>query len=519
MAQLGGASRGYAHRVQEIMATNRRINAGVGSVVPYAEPTDAYWSSNEEIMRNDSHIIGIVNFMVNKLLVEGFVFTMGDTWLQPDPKMQSVLDRDYMDFAVDMFFFFYARGICVFTRYRTPEGVNVPRVVRWDDIQVEEVPVIGHRGVYTHTAKWRDTKMRQPLYLLEGGKAFQYGSRIDQSKPVLQQLYMMEEDRAAGARMMARPPIVLENAHALEPDRPAAHVIAEAPMVDLVLRAGSMLGKDNLNAMRMNNAVQSAVHGAALRRQRQDTGAPVPPHVRIRYAADAPAETRFTQVMQGYAQSRADTGKPDPAYAESHMRALQALHLINGIPPSALLQSHKTDTVSGVVEWHKTILRDTLALWQTIISDGLTEALYMMHAPEELGLRDVKPTYREQHARVIGDTAAEMPLGRIFAKDFKNKRIKMSLRSQLVVPPEVAQSLYNTGIISFENTQRLTLLAYGLPTWLVDATAKEPIRTEAQTRADLKFEADLNAAAKAAAQPAKPKKKKAAQAKKKTNTS
>lgn len=469
----GGSLGQVMASLNEVFEAAKTGRAGMDD---FGDWSDAYWSSPEKIMANDQYVAAIINYFLNALFVDGFIFIRGRKIFHADAVFEPILNTFYLEFAYDAFVFLYARGYLVWYRETRPDGVTVPRVPNYDDIKVNDM-----RDQKTdramRTVEWKSMTNKTQLYLMDEGMPFTRGSFLAQSLSVLKELHNLDRDRSVGSKMASEPPFVLESTLSRQKPVDPEHTPATNPLIALAKSSGEVLARDSLANARLSLAAsQAIVDKHASMATNATYGIAVPPGSRTAAARERPPETRFSRVIDDFQVARVEPGKPDPAYLEVKKELLAELHLVNGIPPTAILAPDSKHSATGVVEWNQVHMRQTLRMWQTLFARIMTNVLRIIHAPEDLALAEVKPTYAEDNRRVIDDTAEEMPLEKIMSADFASSRVRMELKSTLMVAPGVPKQLYDGGSIAWDVAQRLEVMAAGLPDIFVDNTVKPPTR-------------------------------------------
>lgn len=448
-----------------------------------------YYPDNESIVRTDPIIGTLLGYIGRKLFGAGIQFMRGNSLLRAPPDF----DPDSLvPFLFETLPFIVAHGVLVFYVHFDPETGK-------PSAHVPEYSLIGTRDTYDEetkqpifTAEWRDPKRTDKLYVFNTGNPFgrkptQTRAPIDMVKDLLHQYYYNLEMHTVAKDGNSRPPFVLES----QPTgRDAAASAADLGIYDTelerrILQNMHTVGLDDMYVERIRRAADPARRTYS----RPDDGGsgPMPWWMRVRARVSAPPESRFMYIPHGLSIKTGQQGMVDTNFSKDQMEILQAIYLAFGIPYTAILAPASQQSSTGI-ELHKTMLADTLRVWNRVYATILTDVYRLMY-----DVRGVEVVVEKgDGGDATPGVGGRMRVDRLYTT--------VSLRGQFITTPEQARALYDEGVISWETFQTMRLESLSLPTSIADRSVPPAARMMAQTQAQ--FE-KMNAKATDGKPPAK----------------
>ena len=193
-------------------------------------------------------------------------------------------------------------------------------------------------------------------------------------------------------------------------------------------------------------------------------------HVRARTAQ--PPESRFMYVPHGLEYQNGQQNFVDGNFSKEQTEILQSIYLAFGIPYTAILAPSSQQSTTGI-ELHKTMLIDTLRMWNRIYSTVLTDVYRTIY-----DVKGVPITVETADGGMVGD--APRKYGAV-----KPHFVSLHLQSAFITTPELVNNLYHSGVISWKTFQDMSLEALNLPVALADRSVPPAARMMAQTQGQM----------------------------------
>ena len=434
-----------------------------------------YYADNEAIVHTDAVMRTLIGYISNKLFGAGIQFIRGTAMLRPPPDF----DPDaWVPFLIDTLPFIVAHGALVFYIHQDPQTrVSTPHVPEW--------PLIVLRDAYDETTKqpivtveWRDAERADRLYVFNTGNPFgrkptRTGAPVDAVKDLLRQYYYNLEMHTVAKDHNSRPPIVLQSkAQQRDPAVLANELgVFDSELERRMLQNMHTVGLDELFIQRIKMASDPERRTYSAGGGGGGSGGPMPWWARARARIAAPPEQRFMYIPHGLEAQTSQQSFVDAGFSKEQGEIIQAIYSAFGIPYTALLSAASQQSSTGI-ELHKTMLVDTLRVWQRIYSTILTDVYRII--------------FDVQGVPLAMETADGEPAGDA-VKDgrFKKAYTTVHLRSAFITTPEHVTALYHDGVISWQTFQDMRLEALNLPTALADRSVPPAARLNAQTQAQM----------------------------------
>lgn len=460
-----------------------------------------YYSSNEDIVRNDPLIGMILFFLQTKLFSDGINFMRGTERLIAPDDFQTHVQHYYMPFMYKAIEFMLARGYLVFTIYTNEKDVEVPDV---PDMELLSIFIKYDEATWYPVVEacWQDSNDTRDLYVFNsqnpfGVTPFNTKAPVDRVKPFLRQWYQMIENRQVSAYFNSRPPMVLQ--HPPSTTRQTNQNRSDVNFdedVEMVLQANmKTIGLDKLFIKR----IQQLTDHDKQTFQNNKSATVKTWYERARERERDRPEGRFMYVPHGLQFVNTPLAAMDEHFVANQSALLENIFNSFGIPYSAILTSASKTSSTGI-DLHRTMLLNTLKTWTSIFNILLTD-IYRITFNVNNGTTAItnqnkakrkKSVIKSQaaHAKKFGhhesgdEEDEEFDDSTLFQEE-KEKLVTVHLGASNMTTPEIASDLFNQGVINWDNFKSLKLQSVGLPLSMLDTESKEPLRQEAQTMEEM----------------------------------
>jgi hypothetical protein len=384
------------------------------------DPLSDYYLNSFEMLNRDPWIGSLVDRFCHKILSKGFIFTLEDgTICRPNAAFQSIIDAHWIEFFYQAFRFIMCTGFLVWFRGASPQGVNIPVVPDWDQIETK-IDYDKKTRMATVTALWRENRSGAPqLYVFHhelhtGVTPRAQRALLDLVKPALFSLYTIDKYMMLLYRAAAEPAIIISDTTAVRRTAAQQHDAIEPTdaIEEFLIQNHDRLGDDmdlygRINNARSQGGAYSAEDDFAMQARR-----PFPPAFQARFALSRPFEDQYRGIPGGTQATPIVPGALSGLqYAE--MRRILRMEVMSIF--------EMTDTTAGAIETgagaksttstvdSKSAAPDTAGAkgsdgsltyaWMTMAARIATAVLRILHDQVNIQIGDPKPTYAEQRRR------------------------------------------------------------------------------------------------------------------------
>ena len=384
------------------------------------DPLSDYYGNSFEMLNRDPWIGSLVDRFCHKILSKGFIFTLEDgTICRPNPAFQSIIDAHWIEFFYQAFRFIMCTGFLVWFRGASPQGVNIPVVPDWDQIETK-IDYDKKTRMATVTALWRENRSGAPqLYVFHhelhtGVTPRAQRALLDLVKPALFSLYTIDKYMMLLYRAVAEPAIIISDTTAVRRTAAQQHDAVEPTdaIDEFLIQSHDRQGDDmelygRINHARSQGGAYSAEDEFALQARR-----PFPPAFQARFALSQPFENQYRGIPGGTQATPIVPGSLSGLqYAE--MRRILRMEVMSIF--------EMTDTTAGAIETGAGAKSTTSTVdsksaspdaagakgsdgsltyaWMTMAARIATAVLRILHDQVNIQIGDPKPTYAEQRRR------------------------------------------------------------------------------------------------------------------------
>ena len=465
-------------------------------------PLAEYYTTNEQLLRSDSVVNMVINFLQSKLFSDGLQFVRNKELIVLPDDFETHVKHYWTPFLYKALRFIMARGYLIYSIYTNAKGVVIPDVPEFEMLSVQITAEKATGGVVI-LADWVDEETRgTPLFIFNtqspfGVTAFSEVAPVDRVKPFLLQLYQLAENRAVASYHNSRPPMIVQH--------PQARALADSTRggVDNIDDELERRHIETIHTMGMDTQFIQRIKsiGNASKQtfqERTQSLVPQPWWGKSNDRRRDRPETSLMYIPHGLQYVAAPQAVADADYLQMQTSLLENIYNEFGIPASAILNSSAKQLASGV-EMHKTMLFNTLKMWSGVFNILMTDIYRIIYNVNAAPVAVDNYTQKgeaakamvEKHLAKFGEHTDDDEGGKVFDDSVLyengdgtksgNRFITVHLKSSFTTTPEQAYALYHEGHISWKTAQRLRLESVGLPPILADSSVAPPMRLMAQT--------------------------------------